>query len=155
MNGTGEYYAMWNKPSGERQIPHDLTYKWNLINKILFFFLANVTLPVTLWKFSFFVFFKNILFICRQRAREGARERDKHQCVVVSSMPSLPTGDLARNPGTCPDWKLNWRPFGLSLVWLSYTSQGCESLFICLLLYPFLCMGYTPIYIFFNFKNKI
>ena len=31
--GTGEYYAKWNKPGGERQIPYDLTYKWNLINK--------------------------------------------------------------------------------------------------------------------------
>ena len=27
------YYAKWNKPGGERQIPYDLTYKWNLINK--------------------------------------------------------------------------------------------------------------------------
>ena len=23
----------WNKPGGERQIPYDLTYKWNLIKK--------------------------------------------------------------------------------------------------------------------------
>ena len=23
----------WNKPGGERQLPYDLTYKWNLINK--------------------------------------------------------------------------------------------------------------------------
>ena len=30
---TGEHYAKWNKPGGERQIPYDLTYKWNLINK--------------------------------------------------------------------------------------------------------------------------
>ena len=36
------------------------------------------------------------------------------------------TGDLARNPGVCPDWELNWRPFGLqpALNPLSYTSQG-------------------------------
>ena len=33
MDGTGEHYTKWNKPGGERQIPHDLTYKWNLINK--------------------------------------------------------------------------------------------------------------------------
>ena len=26
MDGTGEHYAKWNKA-------HDLTYKWNLINK--------------------------------------------------------------------------------------------------------------------------
>ena len=34
MDGTGEHYAKWNKPDGERQIKYDLTYKWNLINKI-------------------------------------------------------------------------------------------------------------------------
>ena len=35
MDGTGEHYAKWKKPGGERQIPHDLTYKWNLINKTM------------------------------------------------------------------------------------------------------------------------
>ena len=33
MDGTEEHYAKWSKPGGERQIPYDLTYKWNLINK--------------------------------------------------------------------------------------------------------------------------
>ena len=33
MDGTGEHYAKRNKPGGERQIPYDLTFKWNLINK--------------------------------------------------------------------------------------------------------------------------
>ena len=33
MNGTGEHYAKWSKPGGERQILYGLTYKWNLINK--------------------------------------------------------------------------------------------------------------------------
>ena len=33
MDGTGEHYAMWNEPRGEREIPYDLTYKCNLINK--------------------------------------------------------------------------------------------------------------------------
>ena len=33
MDGTGEHYAKWNKPSGEGQIPYDLTFTWNLINK--------------------------------------------------------------------------------------------------------------------------
>ena len=31
------------------------------------------------------------------------REGEKHQCVVASHAP--PTGDLAHNPGTCPDWE--------------------------------------------------
>ena len=33
MDGTGEHYAKWNKAGSEGQIPHDITYKWNLINK--------------------------------------------------------------------------------------------------------------------------
>ena len=33
MDGTGEYYAKRNKLGSERQIPYDLTYKWNLMNK--------------------------------------------------------------------------------------------------------------------------
>ena len=34
MDGTGEHYAKWNKSGSERQIPYDLTFKWNLMNKI-------------------------------------------------------------------------------------------------------------------------
>ena len=33
MGGSGEHYANRNNPGSERQIPYDLTYKWNLINK--------------------------------------------------------------------------------------------------------------------------
>ena len=33
MDGSGEHYAKWNKPGSERQIPYDVTYKWNLIKK--------------------------------------------------------------------------------------------------------------------------
>ena len=55
-------------------------------------------------------FFFKILFIFKESRREGEREGKKHQCVVASCM--SPTGDLARNPGMCPDWESNWRPFG-------------------------------------------
>ena len=34
MDGTGEHYANWNKPGNERQIPYDLTFNWNLIDKM-------------------------------------------------------------------------------------------------------------------------
>ena len=37
--------------------------------------------------------------------RGEGKEREKDQCVVASCMPS--TGDLACNPGMCPDWELN------------------------------------------------
>ena len=52
-----------------------------------------------------------------------------------------PTGDLAHNPGICPDWKSNWRPFGSHRLVqnpLSHTSQGhllfiVNSLSLCFL----------------------
>ena len=44
----------------------------------------------------------------RERGREG--EREGHQCVVASHAP--PTGDLAHNPGMCPDWESNQWPLG-------------------------------------------
>ena len=40
----------------------------------------------------------------------GEREKEKHQCVVASH--ALLAGDLACNPGMCPDWESNWWPFG-------------------------------------------
>ena len=33
MDGTGEHYASGKKPGCEVQIPYDLTYIWNLMNK--------------------------------------------------------------------------------------------------------------------------
>ena len=33
MDGTGEHYAKWSKPGGERQIPYDLTMELNQQNK--------------------------------------------------------------------------------------------------------------------------
>ena len=73
----------------------------------------------------FYLFFSRFyLLIFRERGKEGEREGEKHQSVVASSAP--PTGDLARNPGMCPDWELNRRPFGPqpALNPLSYTGQG-------------------------------
>ena len=55
---------------------------------------------------------------------KGGRKGDKHQCVAASRAP--PTGDLARNPGMCPDWESNPQPFGSALNPLSHTSQGSD-----------------------------
>ena len=33
MDGPRVYYAKWNKSDGEKQIPYDFTYMWNLKNK--------------------------------------------------------------------------------------------------------------------------
>ena len=45
----------------------------------------------------------------REMGKEGEREGEKYQCVVASCMPL--TQELACNPGMCPDWESNLRPF--------------------------------------------
>ena len=62
-----------------------------------------------------FILFKYIfqaiyLFLERGEGREGEREGEKHQCVVAPHAPS--NGELAHNPGMCPDWESNPQPFG-------------------------------------------
>ena len=61
--------------------------------------------------FFLFLFLRFHLFIYFFRAGKGRRKVEKHQCVVASCM--SPTGELAHNPGMCPDWELNLWPFGL------------------------------------------
>ena len=51
-------------------------------------------------------FLKDFIYLFLEKGREGEREGEKHQCVVASHVP--PTGDLACNPGMCPDWEWNW-----------------------------------------------
>ena len=62
-----------------------------------------------IWIFSFFK--KYFIYLFLKSVRKGEREGKKHQCVAASQGP--PTGDLACNPGMCPDWDLNPWPFGL------------------------------------------
>ena len=50
-----------------------------------------------------FVFF----FLERGQGKEGGRGTSVSGCLLHA-----PTGDLACNPGMCPDWQLNQRPFG-------------------------------------------
>ena len=47
-------------------------------------------------------FFKKYFINFRERGKEGERGGENHQYVVASRAP--PTGDLAHNPGVCPDW---------------------------------------------------
>ena len=66
-----------------------------------------------------FLIFKNVfkrfyLFLERGEGREKDRERnidvrEIHQSVASRTPPS---GDLAHNPGMCPDWEWNLQPFG-------------------------------------------
>ena len=57
-------------------------------------------------------FFKDFiyLFIFREKEREGEREGELYQWVVAAHV--APTGDLAHNPGMCPDWESHGWPFG-------------------------------------------
>ena len=55
-----------------------------------------------------FFFLRFYVFIFREGKEE--RKRGKHQCVFVSH--ATPTWDLTCNPGMCPDWESNQRPFG-------------------------------------------
>ena len=47
---------------------------------------------------------------------------------LISYFSHAPTGDLARNLGTCPDWELNRRPslWGMMPNQLSHTGQGAS-----------------------------
>ena len=50
------------------------------------------------------------MYLFLEREREGEREGEKRHSVVASHAP--PAGDLAHNPGMCPDWKWSQQPFG-------------------------------------------
>ena len=52
------------------------------------------------------IFFKDFIYLFRDGGKEGEGEGEKHQCVVASHAPLV--GDLAHNPGMCPDWESNW-----------------------------------------------
>ena len=53
------------------------------------------------------VYTVNLIYLFLDRG-EGKGEGENHQCVVASRTP--PTGDLARNPGMCPNWEPNPSP---------------------------------------------
>ena len=49
----------------------------------------------------------NLFLQCKWGRKRG---RETSICGCLSWPP--PTGDLAHNPGICPDWEVNRRPFG-------------------------------------------
>ena len=57
--------------------------------------------------------FLKILFIFRERGREGDREGGKRWCEKETSIGCLSNMSQPGNPGMCPDWELKWQPFGL------------------------------------------
>ena len=86
-----------NAPSALRIFTHSFFIAtWSVVTSIVLIF------------FKDFIYLFIYLFLERW-GREGEREGEKHQCVVASLVP--PTGDLAGNPGMCPDWESNLQPF--------------------------------------------
>ena len=72
------------------------------------FFFGDIFISSSLLQPVWFFFLRfYVLFL--ERGKEGTREGVKHQCVVASSVP--PTGNMAYNPGMCPDWESNWQRF--------------------------------------------
>ena len=72
---------------------------------------------ITILRFSFFKKKKDFIYLFileRGRGREKGRETSEWER-NIDWLPSAhaPTGDRTRNPGTCPDWKLNLRHFAL------------------------------------------
>ena len=74
-----------------------MQYRVLIVNNCRFTFLKRTN--------SFFKGFFIYFYFQRERGREGERDGEKHQCVVASH--SHPAGDLASNPGMCPDWESN------------------------------------------------
>ena len=56
------------------------------------------------------VLFKDFIYLYLERGEGSEKDREKHQYAVASRAPH--TGELTRDPGMCPDWEPNWRPFG-------------------------------------------
>ena len=75
-----------------------------------FSFIISHSLHYLLFKKKDFIY----LFLERGERREKERERNINvqeiHLLVDSCTP--PTGDLAHNPGMCPDWESKWWPFG-------------------------------------------
>ena len=54
--------------------------------------------------YVFYHFFKRLCLSERRKGREKERERNINVWLPLTS----PKWGLARNPGMCPDWELNW-----------------------------------------------
>ena len=56
-----------------------------------------------------FIYLFTYLFLDRGEGREKERERNINVWLPLNIPPA---GDLAYNPGNCPDWESNWWPLG-------------------------------------------
>ena len=101
----------WNK------LGH-LIWVWVLVIATCFLFCFVSTCS------SLSFFFLKILFIFRERGREGEREGKKHQCMVASHTPHLWTWPTTQACALTGNWTINPLVQRPALSPLSYTSQG-------------------------------
>ena len=101
---VGQWIKKYNKYPLQKPVPEG----WGPLLYSIKNILRNPNLESLLLPSTFF--FLRFYLFCFQTDGKGGTEGEKQQCVVASRAP--PTGDLAHNPGTCPDWKLNQQPFG-------------------------------------------
>ena len=81
-----------------------------------------------MFHFCVFYFLKDFYLFIFREGKGG-----KHQRVVVSHVP--PIGNPASNPGLCPDWELNQRPFDSQAGTQSTEPNQPELFFIFLKFY--------------------
>ena len=86
------------------------------------------------WYHSFFK--KDFISSVLDRGEGRVEERERNINVWLSHAPPS-GGDLAQNPGMCPDWESNQWPFGLQagLSPLSHTILGNNSILIIKTIY--------------------
>ena len=77
--------------------------------------------------------FKKILFIYFFRERKGGKKRGRETSMCGCLSTAHPTGDLAHNPGMCPDWESNLRPFSLQAGTQSTEPHQPGLIYVCLM----------------------
>ena len=80
-------------------------------SEVTWFWLLHVIIYVLFYLFliDFILFFKDFIYLFLERGREWEREGEK--TLVCGCLSHTRTGDLAHNPGTCPDWEFSQWPF--------------------------------------------
>ena len=59
-------------------------------------------------KTCFAYVFKDFIYLFLERGEGKEKERERNINVWFPLVKKAPAGDLAHNPGICPDWELNW-----------------------------------------------
>ena len=109
-----------------------------ILNEVIFFLISHFIYVFI----SLFIYLK-ILFIYFQTEGKRGRKRGRRTPVCGCLLHAPHAGDLAQNPGMCPDWELNRQPFGLQA-----SAQSTEPHQPGLFIYFFYCCSIIVVPIF-------